>query len=90
MPHSESVLSSQSGPVSVSCVRLDFDQLRIPDKPTQYVPGEEVPKMSELAVVRVLNIDNTPAVFASANGLAVNDNIGLRANDGEWDHVLVT
>jgi hypothetical protein len=38
-------------------------------------PGKEVAQVSKLAVVRVLNIHNTPAVLATANGLAINDHI---------------
>lgn len=39
--------------------------------------------MHKLAVRGILHIHNTPAVLASAHGLAVNDNIALRADDSE-------
>lgn len=42
--------------------------------------GQEVAQVDELAVVLVLDIDNTPAVLATANLLAV-DNNGLLTAD---------
>lgn len=37
----------------------------------------------------IFNIDDAPAVLASTNGLAVDEDVALRANDGKWDHVLL-
>lgn len=51
-------------------------------------PGEEVTQVDELAVVLVLDIDDTPSVFASTNGLAINDDIALRADDSERNNIL--
>ena len=44
--------------------------------------------MHELAVVAVFDVDNSPAVLASAYRLAVDDHIVLRANNSEGDDVL--
>jgi len=35
----------------------------------------------------ILNIDNAPTVFPSANGLAIYDHVVLRSHNSEWDHV---
>lgn len=44
--------------------------------------------MHELAVVRVLYIDHTPAVLAATNRFAVNNHIVLRADNGKRNDVL--
>ena len=44
--------------------------------------------MHELAVLLALNVDHTPAVFASTNGLSVDDNVALRTDDSERNHAL--
>ena len=50
--------------------------------------GQEVTEVDKFTVVLVLNVDNTPAVLATANLLAV-DNDGLLTTDnGERNDVL--
>lgn len=44
--------------------------------------------MHELAVVLVLNVDNTPAIPATTHRFAIDDHIVLRANDSEGNDVL--
>lgn len=50
--------------------------------------GQEVAQVDELAVVLVLDVDDTPAVLAAANLLAVDNNGLLTADNGEGDNVL--
>ena len=50
---------------------------------------EEVAQVDEFAVSLVLNIDNTPAVLAAANLLAIDNDGLLRANNGERDKALL-
>jgi hypothetical protein len=50
--------------------------------------GQEVAQVDKLAVVLVLNVDDTPAVLATANLLAVDNNGLLAADNGEGDNVL--
>lgn len=50
--------------------------------------GQEVAQVNELAVVLVLDVDDTPAVLAAANLLAVDNNGLLTADDGEGDDIL--
>lgn len=38
-------------------------------------PGKEVAQVNKLAVIRVLDVHNTPAVLATTNGLAIDDHI---------------
>jgi hypothetical protein len=42
----------------------------------------------ELAVLDVLDVDDAPAVLASADGLAVDKDRALGADDGKGDEVL--
>ena len=49
--------------------------------------GQEVAQVVELAVLLVLDVNDTPAVLAAADGLAVDDDVPLRADDSEGDHV---
>jgi hypothetical protein len=44
----------------------------------------------ELAVLLALDVNNTPAVFAATDRLAINDHVAFRAYDGERDHALQT
>lgn len=53
------------------------------------VPGEEVAEVHELAVGLVLDVDDAPAVLAAPDGLAVDDDVALGANDGEGDQALL-
>jgi hypothetical protein len=39
-------------------------------------------------VLLVLDVDHSPAVFPSTNRLAINDDVPLRSDDGEGDHIL--
>lgn len=58
------------------------------DEILQVGSEEEVSEVDEFAVVLVLDVDDTPAVLASANLLAV-DNDGLfGADNGEGDKTL--
>lgn len=50
--------------------------------------GQEVAQVDELAVVLVLDVDDTPAVLAAANLLAVDNDGLLTADNGEGDNVL--
>ena len=52
-------------------------------------PGEEVAEVDELAVPLVLNVDDSPAVLAATDGLAVDDDGALRADNSEGDHALL-
>ena len=54
----------------------------------KHVPCEEVPEVHKLAVLLALYINDTPAVFAATNRLAVDNHIAFGADDGERDHVL--
>lgn len=56
----------------------------------QVGPSQEVAQVHKLAVIRVLHVDNTPAVFAPTDRPAFNDNIVLGADDGKRNNVLVT
>lgn len=40
-------------------------------------PCEEVSQVNELAVLLVLNVDNSPAVLATTDGLAIDDHVAL-------------
>ena len=52
------------------------------------LPRQKVPQVHEFTVILVFNVDDTPAVLATTNRLAVNDHIALGANDSERDDVL--
>ncbi len=53
-----------------------------------FLPGQEIAQRYELAMCLVLDIYHTPAVFTSTHGLPADDHVTLRANHGEWNHVL--
>ena len=50
--------------------------------------GQEVSQVDELAVVLVLDVDDSPPVLAAADLLAVDDDGLLRADNGEGNDVL--
>ena len=50
---------------------------------------EEVAQVNELAVLLIFDIDNTPAVLATTNLLAVDDDGLLRSNDSEGNKALM-
>jgi hypothetical protein len=52
------------------------------------VPSEKVPQVVELAVLLVLDVDDSPSVLAPSDGLAIDDDVSLGSYDGERDHVL--
>lgn len=54
----------------------------------QVSAGQEIAQVDELAVVLVLDVDNTPAVLAAANLLAVDNNGLLTADNREGDNIL--
>ena len=51
-------------------------------------PSQEVPQVVELAMLLVLDIDDTPSILATSNRATINDDIPFRANDSEGDHVI--
>jgi len=51
-------------------------------------PQEEVTEVYELAVSFVLDVDDTPAVLTTTNGLTVNDHVALGADNSEGNHAL--
>jgi hypothetical protein len=51
---------------------------------------EEVAQVDELAVVLVLDIDDTPSVLAAAHLLAIDDNVLLRTDNGEGNMALLS
>jgi hypothetical protein len=58
------------------------------DQVLQVGAGEEVAEVDELAVSLVLDVDHAPAVLATADLLAVDDDGLLTADDGEGDDLL--
>lgn len=52
-------------------------------------PCQEVPEVNKLAVALVLNVDDPPAVLATADSLPINDHVTFRTNDCKGDHVLM-
>jgi hypothetical protein len=50
---------------------------------------QEVPEIDELAVLLVLDVDNTPPVLATTDLLAVDNDVLLRADNGEGDETLL-
>ena len=51
-------------------------------------PQQKVTQVDEFAVVLILDIDDTPSVLAPTDLLAVDDDILLRADNGEGDEAL--
>lgn len=49
---------------------------------------EEVAQVDKLAVVLVLNVDDAPPVLTAADLLAVDDDVLLRADNGEGNEAL--
>lgn len=56
------------------------------DQVLQMGAKQEITKVHEFAVALVLDVDDSPTVLTSANGLAVNDHVALGSNDREGDH----
>lgn len=52
--------------------------------------GEEVAEVDELAVILIFDVDDTPAVLASTDLLASNNDGLLGSDNSEWDDVLCT
>lgn len=50
--------------------------------------GQEIAQVDEFTVVLILDVDNTPAVLAAANLLAVDNNGLLTADNRERNDVL--
>lgn len=46
-------------------------------------PGQEVPQRDELAVVLVLDVDDTPAILTAYDVLSTNNNLLLGADNGK-------
>ena len=51
-------------------------------------PRQEVPEIVEVAVLLVLDIDETPAVLPASDGLAVNDDVPLASDHCKGDEGL--
>jgi hypothetical protein len=49
---------------------------------------EEITQVNELAVLLILNVDNTPPVLSTADLLTVDDDVLLRSHNGERDEAL--
>ncbi len=45
--------------------------------------------MNKFTVVFVLDVDDTPAVFAATNRLAVDDHVSFGSNDGKRNRILM-
>ena len=58
---------------------------RITEEASGARPRQEVSKIVEVAVLFVLDIDDSPSVFASSHRLAINDDISLASNDRKRD-----
>lgn len=52
------------------------------------LPQQEVSQIDKLAVHGIFDVDYTPAVFATTNWLAINDDIALRSDNSERNHAL--
>src|SRR5690606_28236555 len=50
---------------------------------------QEVPEVDELAVLLVLDVDDAPPVLATTDLLAVDNDVLLRADNGEGDEALL-
>lgn len=50
--------------------------------------GEEVAEIDEFTVLLVLDVDRSPAVLTTADGLAVHIDVTLASNNGEWNDGL--
>ena len=51
-------------------------------------PGEEVSEVDKFAMGGILNIDNTPSVLSTTNGLSVNNDVSLRTDNCKRNDVL--
>ena len=58
------------------------------NKVLQVSPRQEVPEVHKLAVVGILDVDDTPAGLAATHRLAVDDDVVLRANNSKGDDLL--
>lgn len=67
---------------------LVVDLRRRLDQVLQVSASEEVTKVHKFTVVLIFDIDDTPAVLATANLLARDDDGLLRADNSEWNDVL--
>lgn len=55
----------------------------------EHIPEQEVAEVNKLAVPLVLNVDYTPSVLATANGLALDDHVALGTNNRKWNNALL-
>jgi hypothetical protein len=69
---------------------LVVDLRRSLDQVLQVSAGEEVAKVHKFTVVLILDIDDTPAVLATTDLLASDDDRLLRTDNSEWDDILKT
>lgn len=58
------------------------------DKVLEVGSEQEVSQVDEFAVVLVLNVDDTPAVLATTDLLAIDNNVALRANNRKRNQAL--
>jgi len=52
------------------------------------LPGQEVAQVHELAMLLVLDVDDTPPVFATTDALPIDHDCAFRANNCEGNHRL--
>lgn len=58
------------------------------DKVLEVGSEQEVSQVDEFAVVLVLNVDDTPAVLATTDLLAIDNNVAFRANNRKRNQAL--
>lgn len=75
----QKLLSTECLVVNLAC-RLD--------KVLKMGAGKEVSEIDEFAVILILHVDDTPAVLAAANLLAIDDDRSFATNYSEWNDVL--
>ena len=67
---------------------VELSECQISERVEGNEPQEEVTEVHEFAVSFVFDIDDTPAVLTTTDGLAVDDHVALRADNSEGDHAL--
>jgi hypothetical protein len=56
------------------------------DQVLQMGAEQEITKVDEFAMTLVFDVDDSPTVLTSANGLAINDHVALGSDDRKGDH----
>jgi len=89
MPHSEFEQWSQLSPAGASCRNEMVSVSQCKSREDEKCgPREEVSQMHELAVVLVLDVDDSPAIFTTTNCLPIDDHITFRTDNCEWNDFL--